>query len=217
MTASAAGAPPAMWLDVISGRRSIRRYIGGSLDREIVEQILHAAAWAPSAHNRQPWRFALVEEAGWKERLAVGMGQRLRQDRLADGDDPAAVARDVERSHARITEAPLIVLVALCMDDMDRYPDDRRRRAEYLMGVQSTAMATQNLLLAAHALGFGASVLCAPLFCGDTVAAALGLPVNWEPQGLVTIGQPANNGKEPVRRALSEIVWHPSGKAPRPG
>jgi coenzyme F420-0:L-glutamate ligase / coenzyme F420-1:gamma-L-glutamate ligase len=217
MTASAADAPPATWLDLISGRRSIRRYVGGRLDRDIVEQILRAAAWAPSAHNRQPWRFALVEETPWKERLAVGMGQRLRQDRLADGDEPAAVARDVERSHARITEAPLVVLVSLCMDDMDRYPDDRRRRAEYMMAVQSTAMATQNLLLAAHALGFGASVLCAPLFCADTVAATLGLPAGWEPQGLVTIGRAANHGKEPVRRALAESVWRPSGAASPPG
>jgi F420 biosynthesis protein FbiB-like protein len=206
-----------MWLDVISGRRSIRRYIGGSLDREIVEQMLHAAAWAPSAHNRQPWRFALVEEAPWKERLAAGMGQRLRQDRLADGDDPVAVARDVERSHARITEAPLVVLVSLCMNEMDRYPDDRRGHAEYMMAVQSTAMATQNLLLAAHALGFGASVLCAPLFCADTVADTLGLPAGWEPQGLVTIGRPANHGKDPIRRDLAEITWRPSGSASRAG
>jgi coenzyme F420-0:L-glutamate ligase/coenzyme F420-1:gamma-L-glutamate ligase len=213
MTATAAGAPPATWLDLISGRRSIRRYVGGRLDQEVVEQILGAAAWAPSAHNRQPWRFALVDEPCWKERLAVGMGQRLRHDRLADGDDPAAVARDVERSHVRITEAPLVVLVALCMDDMDRYPDDRRRRAEYMMAVQSTAMATQNLLLAAHALGFGACVLCAPLFCAGTVAAALGLPAGWEPQGRVTIGRPANHGKEPVRRALPASVWRPCGAA----
>jgi F420 biosynthesis protein FbiB-like protein len=216
MTASAA-ASPATWLDLIAGRRSIRRYVGGRLDPGVIEQLLRAASWAPSAHNRQPWRFALVEAAGWKERLAVAMGQRLRQDRLADGDDAAAVARDVERSHARITEAPLLVLVALCMDDMDRYPDDRRRRAEYMMAVQSTAMATQNLLLAAHALGLGASVLCAPLFCPDTVAAALALPAGWEPQGLVTIGAPANGGKEPVRRALADLVWRPSGAASGPG
>jgi coenzyme F420-0:L-glutamate ligase/coenzyme F420-1:gamma-L-glutamate ligase len=216
MTAPAASAPAATWLDFVAGRRSIRRYIAGRLDADVIEQMLSAAAWAPSAHNRQPWRFALVEEGPWKERLALGMGQRLRQDRLADGDDPAAVARDVERSHARITEAPLVVLVCLSMGDMDRYPDERRRRAEYMMAVQSTAMATQNLLLAAHALGFGASVLCAPLFCADTVAAALGLPAGWEPQGLVTIGRPANHGKEPVRRALAETVWRPSGAASPP-
>jgi coenzyme F420-0:L-glutamate ligase / coenzyme F420-1:gamma-L-glutamate ligase len=213
MKASAAAVSPATWLDLIAGRRSIRRYVADRVEPALVEQVLRAAAWAPSAHNRQPWRFALIEEASWKERLAAGMGQRLRADRLADGDDPALVARDVERSHARITQAPLVVLVCLSMGDMDRYPDDRRRRAEHLMAIQSTAMATQNLLLAAHALGLGASVLCAPLFCPDTVAATLGLPAGWEPQGLVTLGRPADHGKDAVRRAPDEIIWRPRGSA----
>lgn len=213
MDASSSGFSPATWLDLIADRRSIRRYIGGRLDASTVERLLRAAAWAPSAHNRQPWRFALIEEAGWKERLAAAMGQRLRHDRLADGDDPAAVERDVARSYARITEAPLVILVCLSMDDMDRYPDDRRRRAEHMMAVQSTAMATQNLLLAAHAQGLGAAVMCAPLFCADTVAAALGLPAGWEPQSLVTLGWPADGGKQPVRRALAHGIWRPAGTA----
>jgi coenzyme F420-0:L-glutamate ligase / coenzyme F420-1:gamma-L-glutamate ligase len=211
MQAPAAAVSPATWLNLIAGRRSIRRYVGGRLEPALVAQVLRAAAWAPSAHNRQPWRFALIEEASWKERLALGMGQRLRDDRLADGDDPTLVARDVARSHARITEAPLVVLVCLSMGDMDRYPDDRRRRAEHMMAIQSTAMATQNLLLAAHALGLGAAVLCAPLFCPDTVAATLGLPAGWEPQGLVTLGRPADRGKDAVRRAPGDSVWRPAG------
>jgi F420 biosynthesis protein FbiB-like protein len=177
----------------------------------MVEQLLRAAAFAPSAHNRQPWRFALIEEASWKERLAAGMGQRLREDRLADGDDPSAVARDVERSYTRITEAPLVVLVCVCMDEMDDYCDAHRRRAEYMMAVQSTAMATQNLLLAAHALGLGACVMCAPLFCADLVTETLGIPPRWEPQGLVTMGRPANSGKKMVRRELADIIWRPPG------
>jgi coenzyme F420-0:L-glutamate ligase/coenzyme F420-1:gamma-L-glutamate ligase len=79
------------------------------------------------------------------------MGERLSADRLADGDDAADVARDVARSHSRITDAPLVVLICLSMANVDCYPDARRRQAEYMMAVQSTAMATQNLLLAAHA------------------------------------------------------------------
>jgi coenzyme F420-0:L-glutamate ligase / coenzyme F420-1:gamma-L-glutamate ligase len=177
---------PSIWLDLIAGRRSIRRYVGGRIEPSDTEQLLRAATWAPSAHNRQPWRFVLIEEVAWKERLAVGMGERPRADRLADGDDATAVARDVARSHARITAAPLLVLICLSMAKMDCYPDARRRQAEYMMAVQSTAMATQNLLLAAHA------VLCAPLFCADTVALTLDLPPDWEPQGLVTVGRPAN-------------------------
>jgi coenzyme F420-0:L-glutamate ligase / coenzyme F420-1:gamma-L-glutamate ligase len=199
------------WLGLISGRRSVRRYVGGRLDRSVIDQLMRAAGLAPSAHNRQPWRFVLLEDSSSKERLAASMGQKLRQDRLADGDDPAAVARDVERSYTRITAAPLIVVVCLSIEVMDCYPDERRRRAEYIMAVQSTAMATQNLLLAAHSLGLGACIMCAPLFCVDTVSNGLGLPAGWEPQGLVTLGHPAERGKDAVRRALTDFVWRPPG------
>jgi coenzyme F420-0:L-glutamate ligase / coenzyme F420-1:gamma-L-glutamate ligase len=196
-------------VNLFASRRSIRRFLPGRIDRAQVDALLTAATWAPSAHNRQPWRFTPIDDPAWKERLATAMGRRLREDRLADGDDPAAVARDAERSYARITEAPLLVLISLTMAEMDRYPDARRNAAERWMAVQSTAMATQNLLLAAHAAGLGASVMCAPLFCPETVAAALDLPSGWEPQGLVLIGRPADRGKPPVRRPLAEIVWRP--------
>jgi coenzyme F420-0:L-glutamate ligase/coenzyme F420-1:gamma-L-glutamate ligase len=195
---------------IIQGRRSVRRYAAAEVDPGLVDRLLLAAAAAPSAHNRQPWRFAILEDAVWKHRLATAMGNRLRQDRLADGDDPDEVERDVARSHARITEAPLVILVCLDTRDMDQYPDERRRAAEHVMAVQSTAMAMQNLLLAAHAEGMGACVMCAPLFCGPTVAQALRLPDGWEPQSLVTLGPPANVGKERPRLPLDQIVWRPT-------
>jgi nitroreductase len=98
------------------------------------------------------------------------------------------------------------------MRDMDTYPDERRRWAEYLMATQSVAMATQNLLLAAEQENLGACIMCAPLFCADTVAAALALPQTWEPQILVTLGQPASRGKGRSRLPLSQIaMWWKEG------
>ena len=44
--------------------------------------------------------------------------------------------------------------------------------------------------------------MCAPLFCPDTVKAALGLPADWEPQALVTLGYPAAAGRIRERRTL---------------
>jgi coenzyme F420-0:L-glutamate ligase / coenzyme F420-1:gamma-L-glutamate ligase len=175
----------------------------------VVDRLLAAAIAAPSAHNRQPWRFAILDEAASQERLAVAMGNRLREDRRADGDDPDNIERDVARSHARITEAPLAILVCLDTGDMDAYPDERRRTAEHVMAIQSTAMAMQNILLAAHAEGLGACVMCAPLFCAGTVAAALDLPDGWEPQSLVTIGPPASGPKDRPRLPLEKIIWRP--------
>jgi len=203
----------AQWRELVASRRSIRRYEPQPVPSETLARLLEAARWAPSAHNRQPWRFALLESARSKERLARAMGERLTADRSADGDAAEAVAADVARSRARITGAPLVIVVSLDMTDMDSYPDERRRRAEYLMAVQSTAMATQNLLLAAHAEGLGACWMCAPLFCPDTVASTLGLPEGWEPQALVTLGAPASAGKPPVRKPIEEALWRPPASA----
>jgi coenzyme F420-0:L-glutamate ligase / coenzyme F420-1:gamma-L-glutamate ligase len=177
---------------------------------------LLAATQAPSAHNRQPWRFAVLDERTAKETLAASMGRRLRQDRMADGDNIQAVEADVTRSYARITEAPAVIVVCVDVRDMDQYPDERRRRAEYLMAVQSTAMAAQNLLLAAEQEDLGACVMCAPLFCPEVVTETLSLPHGWQPQMLITVGQPGNTGKNRPRLPLTEVVaWLPKDQPAR--
>jgi coenzyme F420-0:L-glutamate ligase / coenzyme F420-1:gamma-L-glutamate ligase len=201
---------------VIHKRRSIRRYQSVQIGPVIVERLLRAAAQAPSAHNRQPWRFVVLDNIAAKKNLATAMGQRLRKDRAADGDDPQAVEADVERSYSRITEAPVVILVCMDIRDMDDYSDERRRQAEYLMAVQSTAMATQNLLLAAEQEGLGACVMCAPLFCPEAVAEALKLPQAWQAQMLVTVGHPGNFGKHRPRRPLGDvIIWPAKDQAAR--
>jgi len=86
-------------VDAIRSRRSIRRYTEQPIPAEVIERLLTAATWSPSAHNRQPWRFAVLTAPEAKERLARAMGDRLRADRLADGDDPGVVARDADRSY----------------------------------------------------------------------------------------------------------------------
>ncbi len=178
-------------LNLIKSRRSIRRYTTEPIDRPTIERLLEAACWAPSAHNRQPWRFAVLTRAADKERLAQAMGQRLHADRTADGDDPADIVRDVARSYARLTGAPTLIIVGMSMADMDTYPDEIRAANERVMAVQSVAMAAQNLLLQAHAEGLAACWLCAPLFVPELVRETLNLPPGWEPQGLITLGHPA--------------------------
>ncbi|MBP8947240.1 MAG: nitroreductase family protein [Candidatus Promineofilum sp.] len=193
-------------LELIRTRRSIRRFTGQAVPPEVVARLLTAATWAPSAHNRQPWRFAILEDGATKARLAAAMGERLRRDLAADGLDAAAIARDAGRSYARISGAPLLILLCLTLADMDAYPDARRRDHETTMAIQSAAMAGQNLLLAAHALGLGACWLCAPLFCPDVVVETLALPPDWQPQGLITVGYPAEE-KTKTRALLETRVW----------
>lgn len=179
-------------LKLIKQRRSIRHYTDQPVSHETIVQLLEAAVWAPSAHNRQPWRFAVITKPADKVRLARAMGARLRADRTADGDPADEIKRDVDRSYARLTGAPVLIVLSTSMVDMDSYSDQRRARNEQTMATQSTAMAGQNLLLMAHALGLGACWLCAPLFVPDLVRETLRLPVDWEPQGLITLGYPAH-------------------------
>lgn len=191
---------------VITTRRSIRRYAREDVPRDIVDKLLQCAVNAPSAHNRQPWRFAILRGLESKARLATAMGDRLRHDRTRDGDPAHAIDADVARSYERITGAPVVVLVATTCVDMDAYPDPHRMQAENLMAVQSTAMAVQNLLLAAHAAGLAGCWMCGPLFCQDAVRSVLNLESDWQPQAIVTLGFPASPGKPQARRPLGDVV-----------
>ena len=197
---------PAALYALLAGRRSVRRYRPDPVAPEIVQRLLQAASSAPSAHNRQPWRYVVLAAPPAKEKLARAMGARLAEDRSRDGDDSEAIRLDVARSFARITGAPVAIVVCLTLGEMDRYPDAKRRQAEFLMAVQSTAMATQNLLLAAHAEGLGACWMCAPLFCPESVRTALGFGEEVEPQGLITLGYPLTPGRDRPRKPLGDIL-----------
>ncbi len=190
---------------VVRERRSIRRYASRPVPREWILRVLDAARWAPSAHNRQPWRFAVIPHGPKREALLRAMAERWREDLRADGLSPEAIEARVARSQSRLREAPVLILVALSMRDMDVYEDERRRTAEYVMAVQSTAMAGQNALLAAHALGLGACWVCAPLYTPDVARAVLGLPEDWIAQGFITLGFPAET-RQGERRPLTDVV-----------
>lgn len=190
-------------LALIQTRRSIRRYEDRPVPVDLIEKLLTAAIWAPSAHNRQPWRFTILRSQAVKHRLALAMGDRLRADLSADGVASGLIDADVNRSYKRIAGAPALILVSLTLEDMDSYPDKKRQQNEWIMAVQSTAMAGQNLLLTAHAVGLGACWMCAPLFCPEVVRDVVDLPANWQPQGLITIGYPAER-KTKSRRPLED-------------
>ena len=195
------------YLTWMMSRRSIRRYKPEPVPPALVEQLLTAAIWAPSAHNRQPWRFAVITGSETKRSLAAAMGQKLRSDLTADKVPANVIEKDVSRSYQRITDAPLLVLLCQSMQDMDSYPDERRQGKEWVMATQSTAMAAQNFLLAAHALGLGACWMCAPLFCPQVVKQTLNLPADWEPQALLTAGYPAET-KEKTRQPLTTRILY---------
>lgn len=194
-------------LEAIHQRRSIRRYQQEAVPKSLIDTVLKAGTWAPSAHNRQPWRFAVLQSVTTKEDLALAMGQRLRRDLERDVVPESVIAKDVARSYERLTSAPVLIVVCMSMVDMDRYSDEKRSRNEEIMAIQSTAMAGQNILLAAHGTGLAACWMCAPLFCPALVRDTLSLPDDWEAQGIISMGYPAQE-RTKTREALeSRVIW----------
>ena len=88
--------------DFIRSRRSVRAFLPKLIPQETLEAILETATWAPSAHNRQPWRFVVLTNQEEKYRLAHQMGSEFYQDLLADGLPGDEVDRIVAHSRLRI-------------------------------------------------------------------------------------------------------------------
>ena len=160
-------------------RRSIRRYTPESVPRNVLERLITAAIWAPNAHKRQPWRFAVTHDRVQQQRLGEAMAAYWQVALTADGIDAETIARRTALSYDRISGAGALVVGCLTMAEMDAYPDAGRQRLEWLMAVQSTTLALGNLLLAAHHEGLGACWMCAPLFAPDRVREAFDLPADW--------------------------------------
>lgn len=195
------------FIKIIRGRRSIRSYLAKEVDFELVLRLIDAARWAPSAHNAQPWRFIIISDPNVKRELAEAMASDWLRDLRGNGVPEEEARKLTEASIKRFSEAPILIVAAITMREMHKYPDKRRQRFEHLMATQSLAAAIQNLLLAAHVEGLGACWFCAPLFCQNTVRRVLRMPRDVEPQALITIGYPAEIPEPPPRKPLKEIAF----------
>ena len=192
----------------LRGRHSVRRFRPDPVPEAIIRRVLQAATRAPSAHNRQPWRFAVVGQGEAKDRMIRAMADALRGDLRADGLPAAEIEARVRSAQERVTQAPVVIVLCLTMADMRVYPDARRQAHERTMAIQSLALAGGHILLAAHAEGLGACWMGAPLFAPQAAIEALSLPPDWEPQGMIVMGVPAGPGKETDRRAVDEVtLW----------
>ena len=114
------------FLQTIMTRTSIRAFLDKPVPEETIEQLLKAAMAAPSAKNQQPWAFVVIRDRGLLENLGASL------------------------PNARMTAtAPAAVVICGVLDKA--LPGEAR---EYW--IQDAAAATENFLLAVHALGLGA-------------------------------------------------------------
>jgi coenzyme F420-0:L-glutamate ligase / coenzyme F420-1:gamma-L-glutamate ligase len=187
-------------------RRSIRRFKPDPVPDSVIQTILATATFAPSAHNRQPWRFAVVTDISVKTKLADAMAFEFERDLEIDKLPQPEIQKRTTRSRERIIAAPVVIILSVDMSDMDVYPDEKRSKAEYLMAVQSVANAGMQLMLAAHAEGLGGVWVCSPLFVQETVQTVLNLPKTWEPQAMFFIGYPQDIPDVRERKPLDAVV-----------
>ena len=187
--------------DFLRSRRSIRRFKADPVPDSVIQDLLATATLAPSAHNRQPWRFAVVKDPASRQRLGAALTSRMRADMQAEGAPESEIESRVTRSLRRIDEAPALIL--LCRDVTDVRIDTPE---EAIMGTQSVAAAGLQLLLAAHAAGLGANWICWPLYAQEEAGAALDLPTKWEPQGMIVIGYSNEEPKEKSLRSLKDVM-----------
>ncbi len=166
--------------EAIKSRRSVRAFTREDVSEEEVEKLIDAARWAPSAGNIQPWEFIVVRKPEIKRRLSIAA---LHQ--------------------AFIEEAPVVIVV--CANQL-RSGRGYGARGVNLYCLQDTAAATQNMLLAACALGLATCWVGA--FREEEAKKVLNPPEGVRPVAIIPVGHPTEKPMARSRRPLSEIVHY---------
>jgi nitroreductase len=175
------------FMDIVKGRRSIRKYEERGVPPEALNTVLESVRWAPSWTNNQCWEVVVVKDPAVKEQL---------QSSLPPKGNPAIKA---------MVQAP--VVLALC---------GKQKTSGYYKGMATTkfgdwfmfdlGIACQNICLTAYQLGLGTVIV--GLFDHDKAAAALNVPPGHELVVMIPLGYPAKVGKAPSRRAIEEFTHY---------
>jgi len=161
-------------LNLIKTRRSVRKYKSKPVPKKYIEQVIEAARWAPSAVNKQPWKFVIVTN---------------KEKRKAIGD----YAKFYYLINKHVAQAPVIIVICANTQSNKWSKID-------------CGLASQNLLLQAHALGLGACFVGA--VNEKKIKEALNIPEELNVIGLITLGYPKDKTKAPDRKPLEEIAFY---------
>jgi nitroreductase len=158
-------------------RRSIRKFTDEKVDRQALQTILEAGRMAPTAGNLQPCYFVVVEDPALRMAL-----------------------KEAALDQEQVVQAPTVIVV--CADpERSSYYGDVGRNYLCLLDCANTV---ENMLLAAHALGYGTCWMGG--FKEKKVKQLLGLPEGFRVVALVPVGRPAETPEVPPRRPLEEMV-----------
>lgn len=170
-------------LQAIYQRRSVRKYTAEPVDRTLIEEVVNAALWAPSASNRQPWHLSVFTNREMIE--AVEAEGKLY---MAASKDERTAARGKDPQVHIFHGAPCVILFSHNQTSWAK-PD--------------CSSAAQNLALAAYSLGLGTCYI--GLFThwlednAQTLAERWHLPEGYVPFYFMTLGYPDGVGSAPKR------------------
>jgi nitroreductase len=192
--------------ETIRTTRSMRRLKPDPVPDALIRKVLEAGVCAPSGGNMQHWRFIVIRDARIKQTVGAYykrawdeiVGPRYRAGAPAPGTDRDQFMRTLDAAEhlaAHIHEAPVWIVPCL------------RGEAPSRTAGSSIYPAVQNMLLAARALGLGATLTTLYLSFEKEAEAALGLPADWHSYALLPLGHPVGRFG-PVRRiALADVVF----------
>jgi nitroreductase len=191
-------------------QRAVRRVLPEPVDDAIVLRCIELALRAPTGSNGQNWEFVVVKDGTTKEALAVQYrrawsvygraGQRMV--RADDSGSMAKILRAVQWQVDHFTEIPVIVVACL----RGRAPLVPMPPVGESSFYGSIYPSVQNLLLAARAMGLGASLITLPLWSTTLARHILGLPFNVQPCCAVPLGWPRGRYGPTTRRPVGEVV-----------
>lgn len=168
-------------LDAINSRASAVRLDKPAPSREQMTKILEAGARAPDHGKLAPWRFIVLENES-RNILGKAMMESMKASM------PGVSDADLERERAKVDRAPVIVVVAAkTVDKGDKIPQIEQ--------VLAAGAATQNVFLAANALGFGAMWKTGGAAYDPIVKRAVGLEAEDHIVGFVYVGSVVTPGQ----------------------
>ena len=192
--------------EIMRSTRSMRRLRPDPVPDALIRRVLEAGTWAANGGNMQNWRFLVIRDPAVKQAVAVYyrrawneiVGPRYRAGNPPRDTSPERFARMLEAAEylaEHLHEAPVWVVPCLAGATPTRTSGS------------SVYPAVQNVLLAARALGLGATLTTLYLQFEKEAEAAMGLPPDVHSYALLPIGYPIGRFG-PVRRgALEDVVY----------
>jgi nitroreductase len=165
--------------EAIRNRRSIGKVKPDPVDKELISKMLEAATWAPNHHHTEPWKFFVLTEEGRKP-----LGRILAKIAEETMGDQTESERQLflKKQEEKVLRAPVIITVTVTPSS--------NPRVEPIEEFGAVSAATQNMLLAAHALGLGAVWRTGKPCYHPKMKKLFGLGENGAVLGFIYVGYP---------------------------